>query len=74
MPPQCLHAHDYAEIIGHLVKTWNLASHSVTGAAAKAQDYLCKQAERYERLADEFAARLTAQPPIRFSWIHDRCV
>ncbi len=66
-------AYDYAEIIGHLVETWHVAGRSVTGEAAKAQDYLCRQAERYERLADEFADRLEQQPPMRFSWIHNRC-
>ena len=66
-------AHDYAKIIGHLVKTWDIASRSVSGKAAKAQEYLCKQAERYKWLADEFAARLEEQAPMKFSWIHDRC-
>jgi acyl-[acyl-carrier-protein] desaturase len=65
--------HDYAGIIGHLVKTWKLADRSVSGKAAKAQDYLCRQADRYENLADEFDARLKKQPPMKFSWIHDRC-
>ena len=64
--------HDYAEIIGHLVRFWDIAGRSVSGDAAKAQDYLCRKATQYERLADEYAARLESQPPIQFSWIHDR--
>jgi acyl-[acyl-carrier-protein] desaturase len=66
-------AHDYADIIGHLVKTWDIAGRSVSGEAAKAQNYMCRQAERYTQLADEFAARLEKEPPVKFRWIHDRC-
>ncbi len=66
--------HDYAAIIEHLVSTWEISKHSVTGAAAKSQDWLCRQAERYLRYADEISASLQAQPPIAFSWIHDRKV
>ncbi len=58
-------AHDYAQIIDHLVKVWRIADLSVSGKAARAQDYLCQQAERYERFADEMADNLTAQPPCR---------
>jgi acyl-[acyl-carrier-protein] desaturase len=64
--------HDYAAIIDHLVKTWHVATRHATGPAAKAQDYLCRQAERYASLAEEVKASLTAQPPIPFSWIHNR--
>ena len=49
--------HDYADIIDHLVKTWNVAGRSVSGKAAKAQDYICRQAERY----GHFAFALIAQ-------------
>jgi acyl-[acyl-carrier-protein] desaturase len=64
--------HDYAAIIDHLVKTWNIAGRVVSGKAAKAQDYICRQAERYLRFSDEMTAAIKAQPPIAFSWIHDR--
>ncbi|HVX85006.1 MAG TPA: acyl-ACP desaturase [Phycisphaerae bacterium] len=64
--------HDYAAIIEHLVKTWRIATRHATGAAAKAQEYLCRQAERYASLADEVTSSLRAQPPIAFSWIHNR--
>jgi acyl-[acyl-carrier-protein] desaturase len=66
--------HDYAAIIDHLVKSWEIGNQAVTGAAAKAQDYLCRQAERYTSFADEIKDSLTAQPAVQFSWIYDRTV
>lgn len=63
---------DYASIIEHLVATWNIAGRAVTGTAAKAQDELCRHAERYERLADRMAATLERQPRVAFRWIRDR--
>lgn len=65
-------ARDYGEIVGHLVETWGIARLAVSGAAAKAQDYLCRQPERYARLAEEIVATVAAQPPARFSWIDGR--
>jgi acyl-[acyl-carrier-protein] desaturase len=65
---------DYASIIEHLVKTWNIAGRTVTGIAAQAQDELCRQAERYARLAERTSATLEKQPPVAFSWIRDRKV
>ena len=67
-------ARDYASIIDHLVKAWNIAGRAVAGKAAQAQDELCRQAERYERLADRIAATLEKQPPVAFSWLRDRKV
>jgi acyl-[acyl-carrier-protein] desaturase len=67
-------ARDYAEIIGHLNEAWGVAHRSLSGKAAKAQDYLCRQPERSELLAGEIAGRLAERPPVRFSWIHDRRV
>lgn len=64
--------HDYASIIDHLVKTWDIPGRSVTGKAAKAQEYICRQSERYIRFADEVTASINAQPPMAFSWIHGR--
>ncbi|WP_435011912.1 acyl-ACP desaturase (plasmid) [Tundrisphaera lichenicola] len=60
---------DYSEIIGHLVEAWRVAGLSVTGKAARAQDYLCGQAERYERFADEVAEGLLGRPSAEFGWI-----
>jgi acyl-[acyl-carrier-protein] desaturase len=64
--------HDYASIIEHLVKQWNIAARPVSGKAAKAQHHLCSLAERYARLGDEMSQRLKLQPPTPFSWIHGR--
>lgn len=64
--------HDYAAIIEHLVKTWNIAHRPVTSKATKAQDYICRQAERYLRFADEMTASIQAHPAVPFSWIHGR--
>jgi acyl-[acyl-carrier-protein] desaturase len=66
--------HDYASIIEHLVKAWNIACRAVTGEAARAQDELCRKAERYVRLAGRTAAAITKQPSRTFSWIRDRTV
>jgi len=44
------------------------------GEAARAQDDLCRQAERHRRLAERTAAALAKQPPRAFSWIRDRMV
>jgi acyl-[acyl-carrier-protein] desaturase len=66
--------HDYASIIDHLVKTWNVAGRAVSGKAAKAQEHICRQSERYALFADEIIAAIAAKPPIAFSWIHDRRV
>jgi hypothetical protein len=46
----------------------------VTGEAARAQEELCRQAERHVRLAERTAAALAKQPPRAFSWIRDRLV
>jgi acyl-[acyl-carrier-protein] desaturase len=62
---------DYASIIDHLVKTWNIASLTVSGKAARAQEYLCGLAASYEKLADEAAHRL-APAKVPFSWINGR--
>ena len=64
--------HDYAAIIDHLVKIWNIATIPVTGLAAKAQEYLCRQSERYVGYAEQVRESLVKQPPIQFSWIYDR--
>jgi len=63
---------DYAAIIGHLNAAWGLEGRSFTGKAAKAQDYLCRQPERYQNLADEIESRIAEQEAARFSWLHGR--
>jgi len=61
----------YAKIIRHLIDAWNIPNLSLSDKAAKAQDYLCQQPDRYDRFAEEIESSLAKQPKVRFSWIHD---
>ena len=63
---------DYASIVEHLVKTCALATRSVSGKAARAQDFLCAHADRCRARAPEIAEAAAKQPPVPFSWIHGR--
>jgi acyl-[acyl-carrier-protein] desaturase len=63
---------DYAAIADHLLKTWRVAERSVSGKAARAQEYLCRLPKKYEGIADAIEARLVEEPRFRFSWIYDR--
>jgi acyl-[acyl-carrier-protein] desaturase len=63
---------DYATIVEHLVRTWRIAERSATGKAARAQDYLCKHAEKCHSIAAQVAEQALSQPPVAFSWIFDR--
>ncbi len=63
---------DYASIIRHLNEVWGLAGRSFSGKSAKAQEYLCRQPERYEMLATEIEERVAERPPATFSWLHGR--
>ncbi len=65
-------ARDYAGIIAHLNEAWDIGHRSVSGKAAKAQEYLCRQPERYEHLADEVMNKCFEAPAAQYSWIHDR--
>lgn len=61
---------DYAEIIGNLVRGWNVETLSgLSDIAAKAQDYLCNLSERYMKLSQRFSF---SAPVGKFSWIYDR--
>jgi acyl-[acyl-carrier-protein] desaturase len=62
---------DYASVIRHLNSSWGLECRTFKGKAARAQDYLCRQPERYENLAAEIEGRLAEQGPVPFSWVHD---
>ena len=64
--------HDYADILQHLVDTWRLAERSVTGKAARAQEYLCRQAEVYHNTADRYGSHIQNQPVAAFSWLGQR--
>jgi acyl-[acyl-carrier-protein] desaturase len=63
---------DYAAIVRHLVRTWDIAGRSVSGKAARSQDFLCSHADRIEAIADQTEQRLAAEPQVSFSWIYDR--
>ena len=68
-------AADYADIVAHLVKRWNLEKvEGLTGEGNKAQEYLCKLAPRIRKLADRAAAKakLTAKASEKFSWVFNR--
>jgi acyl-[acyl-carrier-protein] desaturase len=65
---------DYAGIVEHLVATWGIAGLSVSGKAARAQDYLCQHAERCRTIAAQVAESAARVEPVRFSWIFDRDV
>ena len=67
-------ARDYASIIRHLNGAWRLEDRCLSGKAAKARDYLCRQPERYEDLAAEIEDRVAERPPTPFSWVHGRSV
>ena len=68
-------ARDYAQIIDHLVKYWNLPGiFGLAGDAARAQDYLCGLGAHYERFAQRIEGRLDRQPRTPLSWIFDRPV
>lgn len=69
---------DYAEIIKHLVKKWDLENLTgLDGDAEKDREYLCKLPERYRKLAERSmnkAKKVTEDEiPIRsFNWIYGR--
>jgi acyl-[acyl-carrier-protein] desaturase len=63
---------DYISIVAYLVDTWNIATRSLTDKAAKAQDFLCRHAERLTKMSEAVAEGVAKQPRRSFSWIHDR--
>uniref|UniRef100_A0A7S4AN51 Acyl-[acyl-carrier-protein] desaturase n=2 Tax=Pseudo-nitzschia australis TaxID=44445 RepID=A0A7S4AN51_9STRA len=70
---------DYAEIIGHLVKRWDLENlEGLSPEAEKEREYLCKLPTRYKKLAERSMNRKKKvneeDPEVAFSWIHGRTV
>jgi acyl-[acyl-carrier protein] desaturase len=63
---------DYASIVRHLSDSWSIATRSLSGKAARAQDFICKHAERVEQQIEKASAYLADTPKVQFSWIHDR--
>ncbi|CAB9505399.1 Palmitoyl-[acyl-carrier-protein] 4-desaturase 3, chloroplastic [Seminavis robusta] len=70
---------DYAEIIEHLVKRWDLEKiEGLSSAAEKERDYLCRLPERYRKLAErsmnKAAKAGVEQEKKPFAWLHGRAV
>jgi len=63
---------DYAAIVRYLVETWNIAAVAVSDDAARDQEFLCRQAERIESMAESVGERLALEPRVPFNWIHGR--
>lgn len=63
---------DYAAIVEHLVKAWDVAHRCVSGKAARMQDFLCSHGDRCQAMAAEAAQVVGQQAPVRFSWVFDR--
>lgn len=70
---------DYADIIGHLVKRWDLENvEGLSAEAEKERDYICKLPARYKKLAERSMNRKKKvneeEPELAFSWIHGRTI
>lgn len=70
---------DYAEIIGHLVKRWDLENvEGLSAEAEKEREYICKLPKRYKKLAERSMNRkkgvVEDEPERAFSWIYGRTV
>lgn len=65
---------DYAAIVRHFSESWAVAGRTLSGKAARSQEFLCMHADRVEGQADRASERLAAAPPVQFSWIHGRKV
>ncbi|KAF3773526.1 Stearoyl-[acyl-carrier-protein] 9-desaturase [Nymphaea thermarum] len=66
-------AKDYADILEHLVKRWDVEK--ITGISSKAQeaqDYVCGLAPRFRRLEERAQARAKKASKVPFSWIFNR--
>lgn len=68
-------ARDYADILEHLVKYWNIAGLvGLSGEPAAAQDYLCGLGAHYQRFAERIEGRPASHPRTPLSWIFGRSV
>jgi acyl-[acyl-carrier-protein] desaturase len=72
---------DYADIIEHLVKRWDLANlDGLKGEAEKEREYLCRLPDRYRKLAERSMNKKkkvtedVVPTQKAFSWIHGRTV
>jgi len=70
---------DYAEIIGHLVRRWDLENlEGLSSEAEKEREYLCRLPARFQKLAERSMNRKKKvneeEPERTFGWIHGRSV
>jgi acyl-[acyl-carrier-protein] desaturase len=72
---------DYADIIQHLVKRWDLEHlEGLSSTAEKERDYLCRLPDRYRKLAERSmnkkkkATEDDPAPAVAFSWLGGRAV
>ncbi|XP_078437968.1 stearoyl-[acyl-carrier-protein] 9-desaturase, chloroplastic-like [Wolffia australiana] len=68
-------AKDYADILEHLVKEWEVEN--VTGLSAEgkaAQEYLCSLAPRIRRVEERAQERVKQSSMVPFSWIFNQSV
>lgn len=70
---------DYAEIIDHLVKRWDLEHiEGLSAEAEKERNYLCKLPERYRKLAERSMNKKLKKgeedEKHPFAWLHGRAV
>jgi len=69
---------DYAEIIEHLVKTWDLENlDGLSSSGEKEREYLCKLPQRYRKLAERSMNKSKKAtddviPTKTFNWIYGR--
>ncbi|KAM7489555.1 hypothetical protein LguiB_027039 [Lonicera macranthoides] len=68
-------ARDYADILEHLIKRWNVAD--LTGLSVRgqeAQHYVCQLPSKIRRIEERARGRAKEGPAVPFSWISDRKV
>jgi acyl-[acyl-carrier-protein] desaturase len=71
---------DYADIIDHLVKRWDIANiEGLSGETEKEREYICRLPERYRKLAERSAnkkKKVTEDevPMVAFDWVFGRAV
>lgn len=68
---------DYADIIKHLVKTWDLENMTdLSSESEKERDYICRLPDRYRKLAERSmnkAKKSDEEPELNsFNWIYGR--
>ncbi|CAD7704394.1 unnamed protein product [Ostreobium quekettii] len=70
-------AMDYADIMEHLIKRWNVGNiRGLSADAEAAQDYLCALPPRIRKISERAAGRRVRGKPVHasFSWVFDESV